>query len=234
MCSDSKGAVSFGFKYRNEADDIIEIMESLKAKILDIPYDIIIGRPTILKHNLLHKLSTHFFQRPTVKTGGISTQSGDLSTHDVPKLLRQPLVSEDHPAINILYRKDELITPEYDDDGIDLKVTDYPWEKDDPVPGSNIAKPEPHIEGGPELQARIRQLLAEFDDIFSTDVRPYPAQISPLEVNVDREKWNKPRNRLPPRTQTPAKNAEIERQIRKMVDLKSLNHHNHHTTVKFN
>ena len=55
VCFESKGTVeNFGFKYLNEEKQLLEQIEALQAKILDTPYDIIIGRPTILKYNLLH------------------------------------------------------------------------------------------------------------------------------------------------------------------------------------
>ncbi|MDR3539363.1 MAG: hypothetical protein P4L69_00105, partial [Desulfosporosinus sp.] len=155
MCFESKGTVeNFGFKYLNEEKQLLEQIEALQAKILDTPYDIIIGRPTILKHNLLHKLKDHFSSDDT-KTGGVSTRGKDLSAHDVRTTLSQPLLPEDHPALSVLFRKDDLITPEYDDDGIELKVKDYPWEREDTVPGSVPVKPQPHIEGSVELQERI-------------------------------------------------------------------------------
>ena len=224
MCTDSKGVVNnFGFKYRNEANNTLEILEHLQAKILDIPYDIIIGRPTIVEHQLLHKLSTHFSEE-NVASGGAPTRSSNHSAHDVTAAFGQPTVPEDHPALNVLYKKDELLTPEYDDDGIELKVKDFPWEKEDtPITqngNENAPKPQPTIHGSPELQARIRSLLAEFDDIFSTDLKPQPAMVPPMDVKVDKTQWHKPRNRLLPRTQTHEKNAEIERQIRKMVAAK--------------
>ena len=46
------------------------------------------------------------------------------------------------------------------------------------------------IHGSPELQQDIRSLLVEYSDIFRTTVAPIPAEIPPMEIKVDRVKWN--------------------------------------------
>lgn len=156
----------------------------MQAKILDIPYDIIIGRPTIVENKLLYKLKDHFSGKGD-ENGGVRTRDMNISAHDVRNTLGQPLVPEDHPILGVLHRKDDLITPEYDDDGIELKIKDLPWEKEEPVSGDDTtAKPQPLIEGSAELQARIKTLLAEYDDI-STELKPQPAQVDPFDINVD-------------------------------------------------
>jgi hypothetical protein len=44
VCYESKGSVSdFGLKFDNEEQHVLEVLESLQAKILDTPYDIVIG-----------------------------------------------------------------------------------------------------------------------------------------------------------------------------------------------
>jgi hypothetical protein len=217
MCTTSPGQVTVDFKYLNEETNVHEVIEALQARILDIPYEMIIGRPDIIKHDMLSKLNKHFSEK-NVDVGRVPTRSAGLSTHDANTTLGQPSVSHDHPILSVLFRKEDLLTPEEDDDGIELKVKDYPWEKEDPVPGSAPApKPQPVIEGSAELQAKIRKLLAEYDDIFSCELCPKPAQVSPLEIVVNLREWTRPKNRLPPRTQTRAKEIEIERQIRKMI-----------------
>ena len=40
-------------------------------------------------------------------------------------------------------------------------------------------------------------LCREYIDIFSTSVRSLPAQVDPMVIEIDRTKWEVPRNRLP-------------------------------------
>jgi len=53
--------------------------------------------------------------------------------------------------------------------------------------------------GSPELQEQLRSLCREYFDIFSTSVRSVPAQVDPMVIEIDRTKWEVPRNNLPPR-----------------------------------
>ncbi len=51
--------------------------------------------------------------------------------------------------------------------------------------------------GSPELQEQLRSLCREYINIFSTSVRSLPAQVDPMVIEIDRTKWEVPRNRLP-------------------------------------
>jgi len=75
------------------------------------------------------------------------------------------------------------------------------------------------IEGSLHTQRKIRDLCTRFEDIFAESVRSEPANIPPMEINVDNQKWQVPRNRGPPRPQSNVKMQEIERQIKKYIDL---------------
>ena len=62
-------------------------------------------------------------------------------------------------VFNTLYTKDELLTPQYDNDGIVWDENDFPWDYDDRMKvdqsgtdGDSGA--EPHVAGPPELQVR--------------------------------------------------------------------------------
>ncbi len=122
--------------------------------------------------------------------------------------------------ISNLLRKFELLTPEYDDDGMTWKEEEYPWLTPPPsaIEGDPLALPK--ISGSPELQAKIRALLGEYKHIFSEKLRADPAKLTPMVINIDKEKWQTNKHSLPPRTQSRAKHAEIERQINKMIESK--------------
>jgi transposase InsO family protein len=73
--------------------------------------------------------------------------------------------------------------------------------------------------GDTPFHHRIRALCAEFVDIFSREVKPTPAKVAPLELHL------KPNAKFlktiggGPRIQSPAKSAEIKRQLEQMLRL---------------
>lgn len=225
MCTHSLGQLVFDLTIFNEKLNQFETLSSVVATILDTPYEMIIGRPDIKKHKLLRKFSTHFGDDTNTET--LPTHTRDITSLGVPGVSGQPSVVTDHSVLNVIYKKSELLTPEYDDDGIVDMAEDYPWEVDDDVPGSSAnsesssseaKKPaEPIIQGSAEFQASMRKLIEEYSDIFSEHLRPEPADLDPMEIKIDYTKWQTNRNRGPPRTQTRAKEYEIERQINKMI-----------------
>jgi cleavage and polyadenylation specificity factor subunit 1 len=78
-----------------------------------------------------------------------------------------------------------------------------------------------NISGDPDFQEKIRSLLVEYSCLFRRDVSPTPALIPPMEIKVDRQKWNTVRGNMgvPPRIQSQQKNCEIQRQCEKLIEL---------------
>ena len=73
------------------------------------------------------------------------------------------------------------------------------------------------IEGSVDLRGRIRVLLEKYRDVFATTLDPEPARIPAFELEVDIEKWEQFSNRGPPRVQSPAKQAEILKQVDELL-----------------
>ena len=90
-----------------------------------------------------------------------------------------------------------------DDDDID-------WPED-PFDRPDSASPKSqdellamiHFEGSPALQDALRALCREFIDIFDTAVRPLPAKVDAMVIEIGRSKWELPQNRLPQRIHSP-------------------------------
>jgi transposase InsO family protein len=74
------------------------------------------------------------------------------------------------------------------------------------------------VEGSPELRVKIRILLEKYRGVFATTLSTEPADIPPFELMVDKEKWESHKNRGPPRVQSPAKQAEILKQVTELLD----------------
>ena len=51
------------------------------------------------------------------------------------------------------------------------------------------------LSGSASLQEHIYELCEEFIDIFSETVRPNPADIPPMEIKVNLEKWHSNKHR---------------------------------------
>ena len=107
-----------------------------------------------------------------------------------------------HPTMNEadLIKKDTLLDPLEDDDDIEWKQNpfdvDHLSESGEP-PEELMAMIT--FEGPPQLQTKLRALVLEFIDVFATKVRKIPADVEPMKIVVDREKWRLPCNRAPPR-----------------------------------
>ena len=73
------------------------------------------------------------------------------------------------------------------------------------------------IQGDEDLIQSLVTLIEKYSHLFSNTLGVLPADIPPFELKVDREKWNNPKNRVPPRIQSPAKQAETLRQIDQLL-----------------
>ena len=75
------------------------------------------------------------------------------------------------------------------------------------------------FEGPIELQMKLKELCSEFRDIFSTTVRTQPAKVPEMSFEIIEQHWNHKRSRLPPRTHSSEKQAEILKQINSLLEL---------------
>jgi hypothetical protein len=58
------------------------------------------------------------------------------------------------------------------------------------IQNDNNATIPTHLEGTPELQKDITDLLIEYSDIFRSDVSTEHADVPAMDIKVDRTKWN--------------------------------------------
>ncbi len=94
---------------------------------------------------------------------------------------------------------------------------DFIYTGDDPkIDILNLIK----VEGSPSLRIGIRKLLERYRSVFATTLPEKSADIPPFELTVNKEKWEKHSNRGPPRVQSPAKQAEIQKQVDELLRTK--------------
>jgi hypothetical protein len=112
--------------------------------------------------------------------------------------------------------------------GIEFPIfdTDEIYWKDDPFDVDIHNKSTPsallgqiNVFGSDELQTNIKKLCFEFQDIFSEAVISEPARVPPMEIAVDKSKWNTNKNRGPPRPQSDIRQAVIKKQVNKYLEL---------------
>ena len=220
MCTESPGELSFNFTYFDSATNKEETIP-ITAKILDTPYDLILGRPDIKKHNLTQRIGNHLYVESTSKE---PLRAWQTSLKEQLQFRDSNGGTDGSSMLSMLYKKEDLLSPEYDDDGLEGDDQPLPWDTeeiaakhpDHAVP-SEEAYTLPVVAGSEQFQAKIRELLEEYKHVFSEELRKEPAKLKPFDVKFDREKWQRPKNSLPPRPQSRGKHAEIRRQIDKML-----------------
>jgi hypothetical protein len=99
------------------------------------------------------------------------------------------------------------------------------WDALDEALQDSPTQTPPHFptnfEGSDEFRANLLQLLEEYEDIFRTTVGPEPADVPPMDIQVDENKWNELKGMSgPARFQGFKRDEEVRRQVEK---LKSLN-----------
>ena len=106
----------------------------------------------------------------------------------------------------------------------------YVGEKDSPVSptgplpekdrkgsnsGEQVDEPIPVFCGPPSLRERCKKLCETYDTIISTHLNPEPADLPPMQLKVDEERWRVSSNQGPARQQTAVKNLEVQNRSRK-------------------
>ena len=76
-----------------------------------------------------------------------------------------------------------------------------------------------YIEGPASLRGKIDKMLPEFIEIFSKKLRRKPADLPPMELTVEKDKWESSKNAGQPRQQTEPKQAEIRRQVSALLPI---------------
>jgi hypothetical protein len=94
------------------------------------------------------------------------------------------------------------------------------------VPSTETMYVPPDIRGEDQLMSDGRTLkewltetCEDLKPVFNTKVRPTPALVTPMRLEVDESVWNDSKNSLAPRHHSQAKHAEVYKQVNKMLPL---------------
>lgn len=238
LCSSSLGSITLEWFFLNELTKAYD-KHVLTFSIIDTMYDIIIGKPSILERSLVLQLPSYFLSlrdatlllqmipnlAHLIAVGSAPSNSirypfttvenlcamRQRKVYLCPKVTMQLAIIEERKHIR------ELLDYEPDSDEIDDRYVEPPWERK--VENNNRAVDLVGIHGPPQLQAKLRELISEFDDVFCETVKPEPARIPPMEIEIDPTKWQRNCNRGPPRPVSLAKEEEIKKQTDNMLNL---------------
>ena len=107
-----------------------------------------------------------------------------------------------------------------------LEDDDIEWPEDpfDRPDSANPKSPDEllamiQFEGTSALQSALGALCREFIDIFDTAVRPLPAKVDAMVIEIDRSKWELPQNRLRQRSHSAEKQQAIRTQVDALLKL---------------
>jgi hypothetical protein len=104
----------------------------------------------------------------------------------------------------------------YDDDGADDQgVNDI----DISLMTPEATYDDFHLGGSPELQSKLRSLIAEFPDIFSYSVKGKAMNVPPMEFKIDKERWEIPANHFPSRHISTEKHTALNKLIDELLEL---------------
>ena len=237
----NSGCMLFNVMFLNEALKQNETIFNFKAKILDSNHDLIIGLPDIRQFKLTEKFLSFFnptcTPAPVFQIEDLTSSSFGQSSPSVfgsaskgcdgfscarfstRNQKTSPYANHQLCIIGEIKDKNELIDSEPDLDEVDWP--DNPFDAIDLPALSSTGDPIQKIgvHGTLTLQKKIRGLCEEFKDIFSEAVRSDPANVPPLELNVDLTKWQNNKNRGPPRPQSREKQKEISKQVNNYLKL---------------
>ena len=171
---------------------------TLSAYVIDSPVPLIIGRPDIIRHQLFVRIPSQLYI------------GKDASRLLADHCMRKP--NEAEYCMLVKERQELLDAENYSlDEELVGEDPTQPWD-----PEISSALPT-DIQGPKSLQLAIKAVLAEFSDVFSTTLPPEPAKVTPMRINIIEHKFRECKMQRTARIQSAVKNAEIHRQVNKMI-----------------
>jgi transposase InsO family protein len=222
-CQAPQANYTFSVNLTNEFNKPITL--TVNAAAIATPYPVILSREFIKQHSLVLHFPSHFLNTGDIQnleTFLEGTHCGEsVNTISSVNTIEARMGHSTYQEGDII-KKEELldISPE-DDGGLTASLTeDLPWE----IPeGSGKINDEDfipkNIVGDEEFVKRVRAICLKYINVFKREVNDVPANLKPMEILVDKEKWAKLKNRKP-RLQSRQKQSEIEKQISQMLRLK--------------
>jgi predicted aspartyl protease len=190
QCSGAIGAVTVSLQYHNEVLRAQEIVE-LDLLVVNHDIDIIIGKVSTRRHELLKKLDSQIWSRVDAL---ILEQTTSNATAELLESIPNPEDATGIPSpVHVTFSKDLYFDREDVQDQLDIEMIlddldlNLPVEDDAAVAQEEDVMPT-QIYGNDALQEKIRQLCRKYKRIFSRSIRKEPAKVDPMSIEIDLEK----------------------------------------------
>ena len=243
FCVPCRGTYSFKITIYNDllaGDETISITANEIASV----YAVLLGRETIKEHNISLKCFRFFSNLETGETLAGFVSYNLYATVPKPHLCSSSLAATAaaKPQATIVIRggegklheevlsKSDFLTPEPDEDFVDPEdAYRMPWEEIEESRGKGFGNPTVgrdgttgaviglEVTGSDNFIARANELVEEYQDVFSRELNPEPADLPPLDVPIDTKKWHSPKNQGRARNQSVEGQQEIRRHIDKLL-----------------
>lgn len=228
MCEHCKGSIELSLITKDEENRTLQL--KLQATIIRSPFELIIGRKSIKKFNLVKHFPSHFIDSEEIEEEMLGVVEGGpektLLQQARNEAARASLVKERiHHLVTMLessntYTSNAARQSAYERDDIE----EIPLDKLEAIPAEMIKEGSEDVQlpskiYGPEtLQQRLRTTCEAYKECFSTEVRQEPARVPPYELHIDESKWEVTSNRLQPRRMDATRQKELFRQISLLQD----------------
>ncbi len=233
-CDTCKGKLTFNvtFSYKGKRFRL----RDFTAYVIDLPWGLIVGFPTVRKHDLTSQFREIFAASHVQHLECLADDPIVSAGHGRPsKEEVKPSSSEDRRVtprtitslgewLNILSetaQHSEHVTSEEE-----AEVNDMLPDVTELLPSSVKGRGEhdedsilPAVIGDLPCRDRIKNLLEKYKSCFSREVKREPAKLHSLTLEVDTSSWEVKGNRAQPRPQSVEKTLEIVKQVNKMLDL---------------
>ena len=216
---DTKENFLLHFTYLNEITHEQDYGQ-LQAKVLNMDYDLIVGRPSIKEYDLSRTLPSQFRkmlsqtldEKERTRLSGVACESVPDGESPAPESTASFRQEEDGVWRN---RPESAVTPDEERSRLESALDDL----DNGNPQED-ALSLIQFYGSELLQKRLREMCTKYKHIFRTSLTAQPAKIPPMELHVDEKKWREAKdNKRPPRQQSTLKRTATAEQIRKYLDI---------------
>jgi hypothetical protein len=213
------------------------VCENVLFKVLEMPYDVIVGRATMREHELFAKLQPHFMS--SIQTQHIArTPVFDperminerifaIKASERERLQQQSHAQNNPLTISSLVGHGAKHVSELLDVVLEEESEYFPLPRlycveldENPIVNPIRLIDQVFIgEPGTALHDAVYALIVEFEHIFKDTVAPEPALFPPMVLEVDKAKWELSKNRGAPRLQSNERHDLIDASTQTLLDL---------------
>ena len=221
LCGESEGEIELLLSFKNEKSGIEEHV-TIRPRVIDTAFDLIIGRQTIKAYSLAEKVPSQFSisarrsagpPEPNLLQEGklLSQATSPPVVESARKDIRELLGHEDSDETSFITKHTSLESHVQKAGELEHLTVTIESDGVDSLPENIEQYKEEHT-----------ALFTEFKDVFARELSPEPALVPPMEIKHDPSKWQLPKNRQPPRLQSTEKNEVVREKVEYLLKNKMI------------